>query len=223
MSGSTAKDVFSYAPKRGLSSLARPLLPIRAMRIALVVAVTLALAASMGCIDDRPGSGHPGAGGQAGGGGNPPWIPPPPSCLRDLVADCGNTGWCYYQDIDDGQLYCFGGGAKATVMTIGHCNLDPQAEPVVTLEMRRGDGSLCYSSEQRCTCADDCATTSRIWRDATERIVARGQVSPTSASVTCEGSGEQCQGPVIGLGPLPCEPIFIPPGEGDTCAPLSCP
>jgi hypothetical protein len=97
--------------------------------------------------------------------------------------------------------------------------LSASAEIVTTTEVRKPDGSLCYTRESRCNCGQACEIATQTWRDADGKIVARGNVNSAEAVVTCEGTGEMCRGAIdTRVSGIPCQP-----SSGGGCMLGTCP
>jgi hypothetical protein len=140
--------------------------------------------------------------------------------LADLVAACGTEGSCQYQNGGDGLRVCYAGGARQTTSTNGgNCNVDTLATIVTTTEVRKPDGTLCYTRESRCFCGSACESSTTTWRNADGNIVAHGTWNWTEAVVTCEGTSETCRGATRTSGPAdPCVP-----SSGGNCTLGTCP
>ena len=93
-------------------------------------------------------AGTTGTGGAAGTGGTGIAATPlpPPQCLLDLIATCPLAGPCQYSDSGDGsKRFCLAGGATVSVVETGGSGTNEFFKSVT--EVRRSDGTLCYSIE----------------------------------------------------------------------------
>ncbi len=164
--------------------------------------------------------GAPGGTAGTGFGGAPPV--PPPRCLLDLIATCPLAGACQYNAVNGlDQKFCFASGE--TVSVVGTSGAGQLAVSVT--EVRRSDGTLCYSIET--VCGTVCESGSYTWRNAAGAVVARGQHSGYATSVTCEATGETCNGGTSASDPTgweSCATLAVTsPAAGLGCTPGSCP
>jgi len=135
------------------------------------------------------------------------------SCLKGLFADCPtDVGTCQWDISDhsgvDGSIggsggiftgwstYCFSTGTTATYT--GHAIDCPNGSSVqgTELQVRKPDGSLCYSWSVECDCLG-CQTRVTTVRDASGAIVGSGTVVFTATpgvttSFAC-ANGDVCQ------------------------------
>ncbi len=117
---------------------------------------------------------------------------PPPRCLLDLIATCPLAGACQYSGSDDGdQRFCLASGETVAVARTGLSSPN-----VLVTEVRRSDGTLCYSIEK--SCGTFCESYNYAWKDAAGALVARGWEDVLSENhmigATCEATGETCIG-----------------------------
>ncbi len=113
-----------------------------------------------------------GVAGSGGAGGGPTELP---SCLRELTADCPRAGICG-RDVFVTQTTaesCAPGGVNGRYV----------------VEVRKADGSLCYTTEQYVPSLSFCESSQVSWKDPSGRVVASGGFG-WGATVTCKESGE---------------------------------
>jgi hypothetical protein len=156
------------------------------------------------------GTGH--QGGTGGFGGKPP-----PSCLTDLLATCPLAGSCQVRYTGTSQKSCFAGGETVSVVSDYSCQ--GTSTQSGTTEVRRADGTLCYSIEWSCLCGRDC-TRATIWKNGAGEVVARGLVDRNTShpawtvSVACEATAETCSISSVDPG-TPTVPV------GESCVPMA--
>ncbi len=167
------------------------------------------------------GTGAMGGTAGTGSGGAPPV--PPPRCLLDLIATCPLAGACQYAVNGYDQQFCFAGGETVSVDSI-----PGGTAPLWVTEVRRSDGTLCYSIERRCGTL--CESYAYTWKDAAGTVLAHGMTyealgpDPRSATTTCAATGETCNVSTPSNGLLECvTPAVTSPTEGLGCTQGSCP
>jgi hypothetical protein len=197
---------------------------LHAVVLALPLVSSLACGSSLNGHDGGAGTtgsgGWAGTGGSAGTGESP--VRPPPTCLRDLIATCALGAPCQYSNGDAGRRVCYAGGETLSVVSVtaADCNLGGQGENRNITEIRKADGTLCYSAEASCFCGQACEIQTFIWRNGAGQVVARGgSDSRGNTTITCEGTGETCTGPFDwSTGQYSCQPHL-----SDQCTLGTCP
>jgi hypothetical protein len=173
---------------------------------ALVGAVALA---AVGCGSSaRPGTPGAGGGGSAGSGlagsggaptggsgGQDGGVPATPSCLAQLAAPCLIGGACTYTadpNIGGKDDWCFGSGVRLSSDPVTSCNGPQETIETTNLTVRKPDGSICYTLEWTCNCANGCADTGAVtWKDPAGNVVATGHTTNQSTSISCASAGDQ--------------------------------
>jgi hypothetical protein len=119
-------------------------------------------------------------GGTAGIGGGPPL-----SCLVDLLATCPLAGRCQIASKNNSSKYCFDSGETVSIVyPPSHCS----GTGATVTEVRRADGTLCYSIEDVCLQESD----DWVWKDGAGQVVARGHTDRYGSNGICETTGETC-------------------------------
>lgn len=110
-----------------------------------------------------------------------------PGCLRASFAACPTDGVCYSKNPEISQTneYCFASGAKATFTLSGGCSGDGH----IVLEVRKPDGSPCYTSEV--SQGYFCESETFIWKDPTGRVIATGGYAADKKMFQCATGGER--------------------------------
>jgi hypothetical protein len=149
----------------------------------------------------------------------------PPRCLVDLIATCPLAGVCQSSgEAGADQRFCFAGGTTVSVASIAD-GTPPQSG--TNTEVRRSDGTLCYSIEMRC--GTFCESNYYTWKDAAGAVVAHGLNSGISSSntisttATCDATGETCNAHTPAIEPTECITLAVTSPAGLGCTPGSCP
>jgi hypothetical protein len=154
-----------------------------------------------------------------------------PSCVSALQAACPTEGKCQGPPATAGSVLevpfdalCYESGVRAsfTSSVSESCPGLPDAGPYRTVvEVRKANGSLCYSFEMNM--GTFCEYTTFAWYDAAGALVAGGDVSwDGSAKVShiqCAGAGDRTTCRDVSPNPESCEPSALFAG----CSPGSCP
>ena len=193
------------------------------VRLGLVGLMLSSLACGSGLDNHISDTGKGGDAGTDSGGGPPV---PPPRCLIDLIATCPLAGACQYSGMVGGdQRLCLAGGESVTVVSV---NATGGLGGGTNTEVRRSDGTLCYSIEMRC--GTFCESNSYTWKDAAGAVVARGLYgglradNTESTTVTCEVTGETCNGHNAAADARECITSAVTePTAGLGCMQGSCP
>jgi len=132
-----------------------------------------------------------GTGGSSTIDGGP--VQEPPSCLVDLLATCPLTGSCQYNSSDGGlgEKWCFDSGLTVSLTASGRCGM---ADVVKTVqEVRRADGTLCYSIEDTRLGGHGCEGDDYVWKDSAGTVIASGNCDTTDNGgiAVCASTGEQ--------------------------------
>jgi hypothetical protein len=169
-----------------------------------------------------PGNDGGGSGGGAGGTGGAT-AKSPPSCLRDLVAACPLEASCQSVAGASGatERACYASGETVAVSYAGTCTISSPDLYRQVFEVRKADGSPCYSFETACYCGGFCEDSTWTWRNAAGDIVATGSSDITGGDeVICAGTRETCQ--LGGLGSPSFTGSCRPPPPAVGCTAGSC-
>jgi hypothetical protein len=117
------------------------------------------------------------SGGASGAGG----MIPLPGCLQQLQASCPIAPSCSAPSVDAGGFVrvCSSGSAQCAV----------DAGPPLQQQVRKADGSLCYTLKTEITLFAACEYAAYTWTDADGNVVARGGLSnigvPAVLTIAC--------------------------------------
>lgn len=137
------------------------------------------------------GTGTAGGGGMgtAGGGGSSLF----PSCLRQLLAACPQEGACTVPQVTEAGLVsytCYASGVRVVAtLSSFECTSDG-GQKTSTTEVRKPDGSVCYSMEERYDAAMACEGGTRTWRDDLGKEVAVESYGFQRWSISCSLTAE---------------------------------
>jgi hypothetical protein len=143
---------------------------------------------SLACSSSNPGTPGTGGTGQTGGSGGFTAALQLPSCVHELLAPCTPDGTCAATAGPNGEI-CFDSGARAT---IGYESA-PQTcgVGISSLQVRKADGTSCYTYEVYLDEERDCVPTRHRWKDAAGRLVATGVSAPgETTTIICETTTE---------------------------------
>jgi hypothetical protein len=139
------------------------------------------------CSSSNPGTPATGGTGQLGGSGGVTAALQLPSCVQELLAPCTPDGTCAATAGPYGEI-CFDSRASAT---IGYLSA-PQAcgAGISSLQVRKADGSSCYTYEVYFDADTGCGTRHR-WKDAAGTLVATGvSAAGETTTISCETTAE---------------------------------
>jgi hypothetical protein len=138
-------------------------------------------------------------------------------CIATLLSQCPLAGSCRKQLLDGGSDFraCYGCGVTVSATLTGCAT--PTGEPPSRYEVRRDDGSLCFSQEVYVPNTSACERARFVVRNAAGETVAEGMNGNT---LTCAGGGPTCQG-TGGVGATGADCRV--PVDGYGCSLGSCP
>jgi hypothetical protein len=133
-------------------------------------------------------AGGAGTGGAAGSGSGTL-----PACLAQLLDECPSTS-CTYQQNGQEKVdhYCYADGAVATVTKNIDGSSSPSIDAEFSMDVRKADGSLCYTLSRSIPAAHAFEDTFYTWKDASGKVVAtatRGGAVPKFSILCAEFVG----------------------------------
>ncbi len=94
----------------------------------------------------------------------------------------------------DAVSACYASGETVAVSYFGTCSMNSPDLYRRVFEVRKPDGSPCYSFETACYCSGYCESSTWTWRNAAGDIVATGSSGIAGGDeVICAGTSETCQ------------------------------
>jgi hypothetical protein len=137
-------------------------------------------------------------------------------CITALLAECPLEGSCTKQNLDGGSssLTTFASHVSVTYQDMGACGLT--ADGVSSYEVRRSDGSLCFSKQGRIRYTSACEVGELTIRNAGGEVVAQGSLGGQGSTLACANGGPTCGG-TGGFGGADCDPPL------DVSCPAGCP
>jgi hypothetical protein len=155
-------------------------------------------------------------GGQGGTGKVGSWRQLP--CITALLAECPLEGSCTKQKLDggsDSSLTTFASGVTVSYRASSPCDITT-ADGVWDYEVRRSDGSLCFSKQGRLRFTSACEVGELTIRNAGGEVVAQGSLGGQGSTLACANGGPTCGG-TGGFGGADCDPPL------DVSCPAGCP
>ena len=122
-----------------------------------------------------------------------------PECLRRIDAECGLTGACTVATSPMYEALCFASGAHRYTRERTACPSDQSM--TWSIEVRKPDGSLCYTAETNCDCSKACEYGKGTYYRLDGSAFYKYEFTYTGYTHECVGEapvkceGFECQGP----------------------------
>ena len=126
------------------------------------------------------------------------------SCITALLSECPVEGSCSKQLLDGGNDSRTTFASGVTVSFQGTRACDSTTDAVWTFEVRRSDGSLCFSKQGVIQHNYACERGQLTVRDGNGDIVATGALTAGGSTLACTSSAETCGG-TGGFGGADCD------------------